>query len=370
MVLPLVLLGCMATLSTSAEPTQARIVSPEVHPDRTVTFRLRATNAQKVEVGVEGYDNAAMTKGSDGVWSYTSPPLAADIYGYAFTVDGTTTLDPNNPLRKPNLIWQSNMVLVPGNPPEAWEVQDVPHGEIHRHFYRSKVIGDQRDFFVYTPPGYDRKARRKLPVLYLLHGFSDTADGWTAVGKANVIIDNLIAQGKAKPMLIVMTLGYGVPDFASPDLSSFRSPDRVKQNYDRYRDALFTEVIPTVEMAYGTATDKANRAIAGLSMGGAESLYVGLNAMDKFGSIGAFSTGGLAQSPEANFPSLKADDVNKLRLLYISCGTEDGLIGMNRGLRDWLAGKGAKFEYVETPGRHAWMVWRRNLIAFTSKIFR
>lgn len=361
------LLGILAlTMSSQA---QAPTVSPEVHPDRTVTFRLRAPNASKVQVGIEGSDAVDMSKGADGVWTYTTAPLAPDYYGYTFSADGVTLLDPSNPETKPNLIWPSNMVRVPGSPPELWETQDVPRGTLHHHFYHSGVIGDNRDFYVYTPPGYDPRGRARYPVLYLLHGYSDMANGWTSVGMAHVILDNLIAAKKAKPMLVVMTLGYGVPDFASPN-RGFRDPGIVKKNYTNYRDALFAEVIPTIEKEYKVLGDHDHRAIAGLSMGGAESLFVGLNDLDRFAYVGAFSSGGLSGEFEKVFPSLTANANGKLKQLWISCGTEDGLIAFNRDLKKWLTAKGVKFTDVETPGRHAWMVWRRNLAAFAPLLFR
>ncbi|MBI5708622.1 MAG: esterase [Armatimonadetes bacterium] len=346
-----------------------RIVSPEVHPDRTVTFRLRAPNAQRVDLSIEGSASALMVKDENGVWSFTTKAMTPDIYGYSFSVDGTATLDPNNIEVKPNLFWASNMVTVPGNPPEVWEVQNVPHGKLHRHFYRSEVVGDQRDYFVYTPPGYSASGP-KLPVLVLLHGYSDTAVGWTEVGKAHVILDNLIAQKKAKPMLVVMTLGYGVPDFSNPGTAGYRKPLDFRRSYAGYRDALFKEVLPTVEKDYRVQPGKASRAIAGLSMGGSESLLVGLNALDRFAYVGSFSAGGLVQSHDANFPGLKAEEANKLKLLYVRCGTDDGLIGANRGLRDWLVGKGVKLEYGETGGGHVWMLWRRNLAEFAGRLFQ
>ncbi len=349
---------------------QRSLVSPEVHADHTVTFRLKLPGATKVNFDLEGRDAVPMKKGEDGVWTYTTDALAPDIYGYSFEADGTTILDPNNALIKPNLIWRGNMVVVPSTPPEDWEVQNVPHGALHRHFYRSGVIGDERDYFVYTPPGYEA-GKGKYPVLYLLHGFSDMANGWTSVGMANVIMDNLIAQGKVKPMLVVMTLGYGVPDFAMPGGRSFGDRSLTKENYDKYRDALFAEVIPAVETEYRASKDRKDRAIAGLSMGGAESLYTGLNNLDRFAYVGAFSSGGLGADFDAEFPKLTSAEANRrLKELWISCGTDDGLITFNRDLVKWLKGKNVKLTAVETPGRHAWMVWRRDLIQFTPLLFR
>lgn len=349
---------------------QGRIVSPEVHTDRTVTFRLRAPNAQKVDLSLEGAPGMAMTKGADGTWSVTTKALAPDIYGYSFNVDGTGILDPLNPQIKPNLIWLGNLVTVPGSPAEVWEAQDVPKGEVVHRFYRSKVIGDQRDYLVYTPPGY-RAGKAKLPVLYLLHGYSDTAVGWTEVGKAHVILDNLIAKGKAKPMVVVMPLGYGVPDFASPGGRAFGDRKLTTENFVKFREALLTEVIPQVEKDFRVSGRREDRAIAGLSMGGAETLFTGLNHPDKFAYIGAFSSGGLpANAPEEVFSSVTAERLKGVRVLWMACGTGDGLIGFQRGFSEWLKSKGAPIETKETAGGHVWMLWRRNLAEFAGRIFR
>lgn len=349
---------------------QGRIVSPEVHSDRTVTFRLRAPNAQKVELSLEGAPSQAMTKGADGTWSVRTKALAPDIYGYSFNVDGTGMLDPLNPKMKPNLIWPGNLVTVSGSPAEDWEVQDVPHGEVSHHFYRSKTIGDQRDYLVYTPPGY-RTGKSKLPVLYLLHGYSDTAVGWTEVGKANVILDNLIAKRKAKPMVVVMPLGYGVPDFASPGGRAFGDRKLTTENFVKFREALLSEVIPQVEKDYRISPKREDRAIAGLSMGGAETLFTGLNHPDKFAYVGAFSSGGLpANEPAEVFPTVTGASTKGIRVLWMACGTEDGLIGFQRGFATWLKGKGVAVETKETPGGHVWMLWRRNLAEFAGRIFR
>ncbi len=360
----------MLAVTTSAFKQQP-MLSPEIHSDRSVTFRFRDLGATKVDVGIEGRDAIPMTKGQNGIWSVQTPPLAPDLYGYTFSSDGETRLDIHNPQMKPNLIWQSNMFLLPGTPSEAWEVQHVPHGQIHHEFYQSKVIGDERDFFVYTPPGYRPNTGTKYPVLYLLHGYSDVASGWTEVGKAHVIMDNLIAQGKTKPMLVVMTLGYGVPDFASPNRSGFRDPNIVSKNYELYKQALMSEVIPSIEKSYRVKSDRRSRAIAGLSMGGAESLYVGLNNLATFSSIGAFSSGGLSSAFDEVFPNIDAIKKGSLlKLLWISCGTEDGLIGTNRNLVTWLKQKQVPVDAHETSGRHTWMVWRRNLIDFSQLLFK
>ncbi len=348
----------------------APLVSPEVRADHKVTFRLRMPNALKVTVGLEGTNGFPMVKDENGVWSYTTSPLTPDIYGYTFNVDGTDVLDPLNPSIKPNLLYVGNMVTVTGDSPQPWEVQNVEHGVVHHHFYHSTTIGDDRDYFVYTPPGYRPNDRTRLPVLFLFHGFSDTANGWTAVGMANVILDNLIAAGRAKPMIVVMPLGYGVPNFASRGITAFQDRNRSNRNMEDFRASLLNEIMPRIEREYHASNRREDHAVAGLSMGGAETLFVGLNNLDKFAYVGAFSSGGLPGDFKADFPSLTADAANRLKELWVSCGTEDGLIAFNRRLVGWLKGQGIHVEAVETPGRHAWMVWRRNLIAFASKLFQ
>lgn len=349
---------------------QQALQSPEVQPDHRVSFRFRAPNAREVLLAREGAPRLPMQKDAQGVWSVTTDPLEPDYYGYSFVVDGVGQIDPLNPLMKPNLLNTTSMVHVPGPASLPWEVNDGPHGEVHHHFYKSGVVGDQRDYYVYTPPGYDPKASKRYPVLYLLHGYSDDASGWTAVGRAHVILDNLINQGKAKPMVMVMPLGYGAPEIVSRSGPGFRDTGLRQRNFDRFRDALLTEVVPQVEKGYRVSTDRGARAIAGLSMGGAESLFVGLNALDRFAWVGSFSAGGLSDNLDATFPNLDPKANAKLRLLWIACGTEDGLITPNRKLRDWLKTKEIQHVGVETPGAHTWLVWRRNLATFAPMLFQ
>jgi enterochelin esterase-like enzyme len=356
----------------------APVVSPEVLADHRVTFRLRAPNAKEVSVEIEGAGNSpVMQKNAEGVWSATSEPLAPDYYGYSFVVDGVTMFDPSNSATIPNFLYRASELHVPPAPGNsdnsalpAWETADVPHGEIHHHFYRSKVVGDDRGYFVYTPPGYDPRGKQTYPALYLLHGYSDDADAWTAVGRANVILDNLIARGKAKPMLIVMPLGYGAPEILLPSSGGFDAPGIRQRNLDRFRETLLTEVIPRVEAEYLARKDRDSHAIAGLSMGGAESLLTGLNTLNQFAWIGAFSSGGLTPDFEKEFPSLDARANAQLRLLWIACGTDDDLIKVNRALRAWFASKNIRHADIETPGEHSWLVWRRNLTEFAQLLFR
>ncbi len=366
--------GILLLLAAAALPGRAQgpgvLRSPEVLPDHRVTFRFRDPNAKQVLLAREGVPPQPMQKDDQGVWSLTTDPLEPDLYGYAFVADGVSLIDPANPLMKPNLLFTESMVHVPGSSSLPWEVNDVPHGIVHHHFYKSGVVGDERDYYVYTPPGYDPKAGKLYPALYLLHGFSDDASGWTSVGYANVILDNLIAQGKAKPMPVVMPLGYGAPEIVAPGGPARRRPGLFQQNMDKFREALLTEVIPAVEKSYRVARDRNARAIAGLSMGGAESLLVGLNTLDSFAWVGSFSAGGVGQNFDTSFPNLDSNANARLRLLWIACGTEDRLIDPNRKFRDWLTAKNIHFTPIETPGQHTWMVWRRNLANFAPLLFQ
>jgi enterochelin esterase-like enzyme len=369
---------CALATAQQAKPAQASppqrppwLDTPEVHSDNSVTFRFLAPNAQEVKLAREGtIEQVSMQKDEKGVWTVNTAPLPPDYYGYSIIADGVRAIDPFNHLLKPNLLNTENMVHVQGPPSLPWETNDVPRGEVHHHFYRSAVAGDQRDFYVYTPPGYDPTAKRTYPVLYLLHGYSDDASGWTAVGRANVIFDNLIAQGKAQPMIVVMPLGYGTMEMISLGWGVWNRTDIRDKNFSKFREALLTEVMPKVESEYRVMADRNSRAITGLSMGGSESLLTGLNNLDKFAWFGAFSSGGIPDDFEKDFPGLDAKANQQVRLLWIACGTEDRLITVNRNLREWLKSKGIQHTDIETPGMHTWMVWRRNLAEFAPLLFR
>jgi enterochelin esterase-like enzyme len=345
------------------------VVSPEVHPDGSVTFRFRAPNAVDVKLAREGAEAQAMQKDEHGLWSVNTAPLAPDYYGYSFVADGVRLIDPSNPSLKPNLLATESQVHVPGAPSLSWELNNVPHGEVHHHFYKSEIAGDDRDYYVYTPPGYETSVKKKYPVLYLLHGYSDDASGWIAVGRANVILDNLIAQGKAKPMIVVMPLGYGTMEMIQQAWDAWSHKELRDANFKKFTQALLTEVTPQVESEYRIAKDRNARAIAGLSMGGSESLLTGLNHLDKFSWIGAFSSGGIPEDFAKDFPTLDANANQQLHLLWMACGTEDPLITLNRSLRQWLQTKGVNHTDIETPGMHTWMVWRKNLAEFAQLLF-
>jgi len=363
---PLLLIASLITVTAFAQPT----ISPEVKTDGRVTFRLRATNANEVILRCDGLSEAKLQKNDQGIWSFTSPPMEPDIYTYTFSVDGLRLLDPNNPAMKYNLLNSDSELHVPGPKSLLWEINDVPRGRLHCHFYKSTVAGDERDFIVYTPPGYDPAARKKYPVLYLLHGFSDDATAWPTIGRANVILDNLIARGQAKPMLIVMPLGYGTMEYVLGGRTGARRGEMRQISFDKFRENLLQEVIPQVEKAYRVSTDRKSRAIAGLSMGGAESLYVGLNALDRFAWVGAFSSGGLSTNYSKEYPQLDEKANRQLKLLWIACGKDDRLIGSNKQFSDWLQSKNVNYTWQESSGGHTFRVWRRYLAEFAPLLFQ
>lgn len=366
--------------------------SPEVGADRRVTFRLRAPNAKDVAVAIGG-KQLPMQKDAQGLWSLTTDPMAPDIYTYSLVVDGASMNDPSNRQAQTSFIGFQSMFMVPG--PAAWlPAPGVPRGAIARHAFHSAVADDDRDFFVYTPPGYDARRSQPYPVLYLLHGLGDDAERWMNGGAANHILDNLIAQRKAVPMIVVTPLGYGT--------STGPAGGRTPENITGYAKILLEEVIPVVDKAYNVSRNREQRAIAGLSMGGAESLYVGLKNLDTFAWIGAFSSAPMlwsAAPPDAGrggargagagrgagaapqmmdetvfaktFPELDAKANSRLRMLWIVCGTSDGLIGVNRQFKGWLKSKGVEFTEQEVPDTgHVWPLWRQNLTDMVPRLFR
>jgi enterochelin esterase-like enzyme len=353
--------------------------SPQVQPDGTAIFRLVLPSAAKVELHLEGVrDPFPMTKASDGAWSVTVPRLAPQYYSYTFKVDGTDVVDPHDVTVKTSFFSIQNVFLVPGQPPRAWEPANVPHGVLHHHYYRSNIVGINSEYYVYTPPNFDPAGKQPYPVLYLLHGYSDDPSAWTAMGKANVILDNLIAQGKAKPMIVVMPLGYGTMEVITRGWSAWHDPELIRRNYTRFSDALFQEVMLLVRQQYPLSDQREQHAVAGLSMGGAESLLVGLNHIDDFAYVAGFSSAPLGQGESGNygssFPAITAQSApeinSRLRLLWLSCGTEDGLFEPNQKFIAWLKEKGVQPVAVQTPGMHAWMVWRDNLSNFLPLLFQ
>jgi enterochelin esterase family protein len=362
-------------------PPQPAVKSPEVSADRTVTFRLRAPNAKEVAVNGLPGGRLALQKDEQGVWSVTSSPLEPEVYTYSFNVDGATFSDPGNPLLKPNFkAGGQSMVRVPG--PVSWEPAGGPRGVVAHHFYKSAIVGDDRDFYVYTPPNYDPNRKEPYPVLYLLHGLGDDAAGWLTTGSANIILDNLIAQGKAKPMIMVNTLGYGAPEMvAGGGRGGMNGPGIMEKNSEYFARALVEEVLPQVEKQYRVSKDRKDRAVAGLSMGGAEALFTGLRNIDRFAWVASFSGAFVMWNSDRNiqmgpavfdktFPTLDAKAASQLRLLWISCGVSDGLVGVNRQFNEWLAAKKIQPKYQEHPGAHTWPVWRHNLTDLAPLLFQ
>jgi enterochelin esterase-like enzyme len=346
------------------------VFSPEVHADRTVTFRFFAPNAKVVFLEREGAKRAALSEDEKGVWSFTTEPLAPDYYVYSYIVDRVQLADPANPLLKTIVTGGGESIVhVPGPNDLLWETADVRHGTLHEHTIHSNVLGEDRSFWVYTPPSYVETERKPSPVLYLLHGVMEDATAWISAGRANIILDNLIARGQAIPMILVMPLGYGFADAADRVGDLFAMNTDQKKVMDMLASTLFNEIMPEVERHY--RIDKANQAVAGLSMGGAQALYIGLSSPGQFNAIGAFSPAVIMYGRlEHFFSSLDIKKIERIKLLTISCGKEDFLYKPVQSYRDWLRAKGVAFTSIDTSGSHTWLVWRRNLIDFAPKLFR
>ena len=345
-------------------PRMDTLVSPEVQPDRRVTFHIRAPKASEVSLlgdWMKPDAPQAMTRDTQGVWSATAGPLEPGLAIYTFTVDGVTTPDPINPRIKLRARTSASLVDVPGNPPELWEARDVPHGAVEVNWQKSKVTGDTRAYLVYTPPGYDPARSTRYPVLYLLHGNNDTASGWTDVGKANFILDNLLAQKKALPMIIVMPWGHAVPYVGSQSNNT--------ATFERY---LIEEVIPQLEKKYRVASGRENRAIVGLSMGGGHALQIGLGHLELFSAVGAFSSA-VPGNFEGRFKSLLDDPAGtnkKLKLLWIGCGRQDPAFERNQKLSELLTAHQVRNTFHPTEGLHNFAVWRRYLAEVAPLLFR
>lgn len=338
----------------------APLVSPELLPDGGVTFRFKAPQATEVKVAGQFGPDAALTKDDGGVWSVTVPKVPAGVHEYHFSVDGLNVIDPQNSALKPQRWPGSNILHIPATPPARWDWQDIPHGVVHVHSYASKALGRPRRILVYTPPAADGP----LPVLYLAHGYSDDERTWSVHGKAPWIMDSLIAEKKAVPMIIVMPDAHAIP----PGATGFE--EYGPANSEALCRELVEDIIPIVESSYKVNAKPEARAFAGLSMGGHHALTVALNHHDKFGWIGAFSSAPPGEKSVATGLG-NAEATNRdLKLLWIACGTKDFLFKRNNEFAALLKEKGIRHEYVETEGDHSWPVWRRYLADFAPKIFR
>jgi enterochelin esterase-like enzyme len=338
------------------------LVSPELHADRTVTFRVGAAGAPDVRLSLDG--DHSMVKDANGIWSVTLGPLEPEIYEYSFQIGGAKVMDTGNKFLKTGLFGGS-LLDVPGNPPRFDQVQDVPHGTLQIRSYTSTPYKEQRDLYVYLPPQYDREPSRRFPVLYLRHGNGDDEAAWTIEGRAGVILENLIAEGKAVPMIIVMPYGES-------NAFGGGKPEGIAA----LGKELLDDVIPLVDKNYRTLTGPDNRAIAGLSMGGGQAFTIGLRNLDRFAWVGEFSSGLVSDADfriEKYMPALIEDvpSVNKrLRLLFLSCGSEDPRYPGQLDLMDTLIRYKIRHEWYSTPGAHEWKVWRHSLREFLPRLFQ
>lgn len=343
----------MPAVAQQRAPTQ----SPEVAADGRVTFRLRAAKAAEVVVaGQWGGEPSPMTQGEGDVWSVTVGPVAPGVWEYSFRVDGLQMIDPGNPAIKPMREPRTSILHIPGQPPLLHDFQDVPHGVAHSHSYFSKSLGRLRELAVYTPPGYDTQADARFPTLYLQHGSGDNQATWVVYGKAHWILDNLIAQGKARPMVVVMMDGHATLDRQA--------------NTQAFEQDLLQDVMPFVEANYRVKTDAASRCIAGLSMGGGQSLTVGLNHLDQFAWVAGFSASAPSREVVATALDNPASTNEKLKLLWIACGKDDFLLKRNEDFVSVLNEKGIRHEWRLTEGNHSWPIWRGYLGELAPKLFQ
>ncbi|HNS19949.1 MAG TPA: alpha/beta hydrolase-fold protein [Sedimentisphaerales bacterium] len=351
-----------------------RVVSPEVAADRKVAFRILAPQADAVKLSAGDIPDvgqgADMAKNADGVWEVTLGPLDAGAYRYNFNVDGVSVVDPRNPSTSESNANTWSLVYVPGS--DFMDTKDVPHGAVAEVTYYSKSLERFRRMHVYTPPGYDL-GQGKYPVFYLLHGAFDCDDSWTSVGRAGFILDNLIAAGKAKPMVVVMPAGHTGPfTFGRGGLPM-----------DEFVKDFNGDIMPYIEKNYRVYADRQHRAIAGLSMGGMHTLSIGIPNLDKFAYLGVFSSGvfgigggpgGAPQGPsweEQNQATLDNADLKKdLKLVWFATGVDDFLIQTSRGTVDMLKKHGFNVVFKETPGAHTWTNWRNYLNEFTPQLFQ
>lgn len=350
----------------------APVVSPEYNADGSVTFRLKAPDASAVELECQMFSaNTPMQKDGNGVWSVTVRPERPDIYPYAFVVDGTKIADPSNMYIFPNEGFKYSLADVRGEAPSLQDVQNVPHGKVSYRFYHSETCGGiERPMCVYTPAGYDPAGDEKLPVLYLIHGMTDTYETWFKVGRANVILDNMIAQGKARRMIVVMPYANPYPEMIKSGVAA--TPNTL--DTDLVTAEIMDEVIPFIESNYNVLTDADNRAIAGFSLGGRQALACGLGNTDKFHWVCAYAPAIFGNEYEANFLGGVYDSTKEvadnLRLLFIGTGSDDFLIEASRGLDAYLTAQGVEHVFYNPGGGHTWMNCRDYLELTAERLFR
>lgn len=365
------------------------IISPDIHEDRTVTFRIKAPGAEAVSVsgslnGDDAFANITyeLEKGEDGIWSFTTPALPSELYRYHFTVDGVRTVDPANAHAVRDVGNLSNIFIIEGGQGDLYRVNDVPHGTVAYRWYNSPGNAKQRRLAVYTPAGYE-SGTDEYPVLYLLHGIGGDEEAWLGSGRAAQIMDNLIAQGKAKPMIVVMTNG-NVAQEAAPGLGSsglVKPTFMLPHTMDGKFEETFVDVMKFVEDNYRTANTKTGRAIAGLSMGGFHTANISLYYPDTFDYVGLFSSA-LGVRPPNSGPSspvyqdkdvkLKRQKDQGYTLYWMGMGVDDMamIYKGNADFRKQMDGIDMTYEYHETAGGHTWNNWRDYLVIFAQRLFK
>jgi enterochelin esterase-like enzyme len=358
------------------EPTpKAPLVSTEVHPDNKVTFRIRAPKAAEVTLRGDWMTGAPekLEKDENGVWSVTVGPLRPDFYSYAFTVDGVRTLDPANPTIKQGIASLDSMFFLGGPEADFQDNKSVPHGDVRKVWYQSSTLKEQRRMHVYTPPEYDSNSD-KYPVFYLLHGGGDEDSGWSTVGRAGFILDNLIAAKKAKPMIVVMPNGSIPRPAVAPGTKL--DPKEMAALQDRFTDELLKDVVPHVEKRFRVKTGPENRALAGLSMGGGQTTRVLTTNPDQFGYVAIWSAGLFRGDPAAfeqqNEAFLKnGEGLNKsVKLLEITVGDKDFALTGSKALSEVFTKHGIKHQLKVTGGGHTWINWRQYLNELAPKLFQ
>lgn len=371
-----------------------QLVSPQVNPDRTVTFRLNAPTARRVQItgdflptakvdtpmgqfDVPGF--ADLSRNAQGVWEFTTPDtLAPELYSYTFVVDSLKINDPSNVYMLRDIASVTNIFIVPGDYADLYRVNDVPHGTVSKVWYQSPSLGMSRRMTVYTPVGYEDSADRRYPVLYLLHGMGGDENAWSELGRATQILDNLIASGQAEPMIVVMTNGNASQQAAPGETSAGLLPPttQLPRTMDGAFEASFPEVVNFIDSHYRTRAEKSGRAIAGLSMGGFHSLHISKQYPDMFDYIGLFSaairpTEGKQSEIYSDFEGkLDRQFAQKPALYWIAIGDKDFLYDFNKQYRALLDSKGYPYEYLETPDGHIWKNWRIYLSKFAPRLFR
>ena len=347
------------------------VISAEILPDRQVTFRISAPQANNVRFTSSDIFNlgpkAQMTKNDNGVWETTVGPLVPGAYRYNFNVDGVSTTDPASPLISESNTHVQSLIYVPGS--ELMDTRNVPRGAVAEITYYSTALGRFRRMHVYTPPGYEAN-QEKYPIFYLLHGAMDNDDAWTSVGRAGFILDNMLAAGKVKPMVVAMPAGHTTASI------SFGFGRGGAAGRDEFFEDFVNDVMPYIEKNYRVLTDRPHRAIAGLSMGGAQTLNVAFAHLDKFAYIGVFSSGifgrdGVDTWEKSHLAALDDANLKKgLKLIWFSTGVEDGLISSSRSTVEMLKKHGFEPVFKESPGAHTWINWRNYLIEFAPQLFQ